>query len=185
MGDLDLQAQYDSAMRLCKSADAEIERLGIANERLRNAVYRLVADLAATNAALTSVSDLLDEARVERDEARAAYVRAEADRDDWRDRFQDAAEKADMYREQRNEAIAVTARLRAKVAEEIAEAIEADPGNALYLGRTTDYYAAVARQHATAPTETKVPKVPRLTDAQLEASDWDRDDAVQTRRADR
>ena len=116
-------------------------------------------ELAAANAALTSVSDLLDQARVQRDEARAAYARMEAERDDLLVRFHDAAEKADMYREQRNEAIAVTARHRALIAEEIAVAIEQwgadfeDDGDWEEAINASKDCARLARQHAIAPTE--------------------------------
>jgi hypothetical protein len=61
-------------------------------------------DLAAANAALDSVSDLLDEARVQR--ARAAYARMEDDRDSVRDMLRDATGVLDMFREQRDLAIA-------------------------------------------------------------------------------
>jgi hypothetical protein len=113
------------------------QNLRIAQKMLQQQgeLNRLTADLAAANAALTSVGDLLDEARVQRDAA-----------------LEDA-KQAWFY----------LARSRAEIAEEIAVAIEAEAGDlgqysrrdetSFTVGRWLQSMAAVAREHATAPTE--------------------------------
>jgi chromosome segregation ATPase len=193
------------AERVLDRSESIIDGLADVARRLAGEVDRLTAELA---------------------EARAAYSRMEVERDSIRTQFHDAAERADMYREQRGEAMAASEPLRdanadltdrldrtlAELREVVGERDEALEEAKATRTAATPHIKALEGELAAANTaladvtdlldEARTERdaaraeldelrqairlVPLpITDAELEASDWDRDDAIQTRRADR
>lgn len=184
--------RMDDRLKDCEThADALTRQLATATEVARRnkqhyglAVVRMEeieAELVAANAALASVTDLLDEARSERDEHEnlASRLRTELDvaeahaehfmaqLDETIDQRNVAYVAASTARDERDQAVYERDALAADLKRFTAAPLPAtDPAVTSWTSAVAEWEAG--RKHA--PTE-----VPRLTDAEIEASDWDRE----------
>jgi hypothetical protein len=185
MGDVRIDAE---ALAMTKHV---LERMIVEHREQLAEIERLNTDLAAANAALASVTDLLDEARTERDEARAVVdtcheysLGLARDLGDVRAELATMTQITVLQAGEVNDLRAELTEARAELAEHMSpecQHVNAHDGcDETVVCRNRCWCRCHwAPPPATDPAVTNatavVAQVPRLTDAEIEASDWDRE----------